>query len=142
MPLLLKILFPLIGLGLLGGAFYTWHSTNEFVSGARVAQGTVVDLVSSRSSDSTWAPVVVFRTAEGREVRFRSEVRSSPPSHSVGETVEVLYRPEQPAKAEINSFMSLWFVTMVLGGIGAVFTLLGGALLFVREDQAQEKTAK
>jgi len=131
----LKFLFLLIGLGLLAGAYFVYRNTSEFVDTARRAQGTVVALRGG-------APEVQFRTEQGREVQFTSSVSSKPPSYRVGETVEVLYHKDQPENAEINGIMTLWFGTMILGGLGTVFSLIGAALLFVSGRKAGDPRLK
>ena len=120
---ILSYLFLAIGIGLLAGAGYAYHTTSSFVAQARKAQGTVVALRSG-------APEVKFRTEDGREVRFTSSVSSKPPSYDVGETVEVLYRPDRPEDAEVDALMTLWFGAILLGGMGSVFSLVGAALVF------------
>ncbi len=65
-----------------------------------------------------------------------ARARSSPsrPSRGnsiVGERVEILYKPDDPQSARLNGFFSLWFGPAVFGGIGALFTSIGGAFTFV-----------
>jgi hypothetical protein len=120
---ILTYLFLLIGIGLLGGAGYIFFNTSEFVSGARKAQGTVVGLKSG-------APEVRFQAQDGREIRFTSSVSSKPPAYSVGENVEVLYRPDRPEDAEVNAFMSLWLGVIILGALGSMFSLTAAGLIF------------
>lgn len=120
---ILSYLFLLIGIGLLAGAGYLYSNTSEFVANARRAPGTVVALRSG-------APEVKFRAHDGREIQFTSSVSSKPPSYRVGETVEVLYRQERPEDAEVNGLVTLWLGVMILGGLGSVFSLIGGGLVF------------
>lgn len=122
-PGILNFVFLLIGIGLLGGAFYLYRNTSNFIDTSRKAQGTVVALRSG-------APEVKFRTEQGREIQFTSSVSSKPPSYSVGETVEVIYQPDRPDEAEVNSFMTLWLGVMIVGALGTVFSLIGLALVF------------
>lgn len=134
---IVRFVFLLIGIGLLTGAYFMYHSTSEFVRVASKAQGTVVQLARSRSSDSTtYAPVVRYRTEGGREVEFVSNVSSDPPAYSVGEKVEVLYRPEQPEKGEINSIFQLWFGPMLLGGLGSAFFVIGTVVVLASRRKA------
>ena len=120
---ILSWLFLLIGIGCLAGAGYLYSNTSEFVANARRAPGTVVALRSG-------APEVKFRAHDGREIQFTSSVSSKPPAYSVGEKVEVLYRPERPEDAQVNAFMSLWLGVIILGGLGSGFSLVGAGLVF------------
>lgn len=127
---IMKYVFSIAGLGMLTGAVLWYQNTRVFVQEASVAQGTVVELVRSTSSDSTtYRPVVRFETAGGERVEFTSNTGSNPPGYAKGERVEVLYRSAQPAHARIRGFFSLWGGPLIVGGLGGVFFLIGGGML-------------
>jgi Protein of unknown function (DUF3592) len=130
---IIKYVFSAIGIAMLAGALFWGQNTRSFLSQASTAQGTVIDLVRSRSSGSsssgTYAPVVRFVTAKGEKIEFTSSTGSNPPSYSQGESVEVLYQPGAPRDATINGFVSLWLGPMIVGGIGSVFFLIGGGII-------------
>lgn len=88
--------FALLGLGLIV------HNA-LFAIGTKQAEGTVVEMV----GDEMKSPVVEFN-ANDRRHTFQSKMSSSPPAYSVGERVSVLYHPEQPAEAQIDSFSERW----------------------------------
>ena len=124
--------FSLGGLALLGGAFFSYSSTENFLSTAIATDGVVVELVRSRSSDSTiYRPVVEFQTPNGELVEFTSSSGSNPPSYSQGEAVKVLYQEGSPEQAKINGFFDLWGVPIIIGGIGSVFFLVGSSFFAV-----------
>jgi hypothetical protein len=128
----IKYIFTLVGIGMLTGAFLLYNSTNSFLKEAVTAEGTVVELVRSRSSDSTtYAPVIHFIDGTGETVEFTSSTSSNPPSYSEGEKVEVLYLPSRPQEAKINSFFSLWGAVVIVGGLGGVFFLIGAAIILI-----------
>lgn len=127
---IVKYVFAAVGVALLAGAFLWWQSVSAFVAGAARAQGTVVDLIASRSSDSTtYRPEVRFTAPGGRVVQFISGAGSNPPGYSRGESVEVLFEPSRPDKAMVNGFFSLWGGPLIVGGLGGVFFLVGAAIL-------------
>ncbi|MCW9707889.1 DUF3592 domain-containing protein [Fodinibius salsisoli] len=129
---IVKYVFSLVGLGLLVGAFFWYNSNTAFLEKAITAEGTVVDLVVNRSSDSrTYSPVVEFLTQEGESIEFVSRTSSNPPSYSRGERVEVLYLLGEPRQAKINGFFSLWGGILIVGGLGLIFFLVGAALVIV-----------
>ncbi|WNO07766.1 DUF3592 domain-containing protein [Teredinibacter sp. KSP-S5-2] len=126
----IKYIFTLVGLGLLLGAFFVYKNTQDFMRDSLAAEGVVVDLVRSRSSDSTtYRPVVQFETRDGTLVEFTSSMGSNPPSYSRGEVVQVLYQSSSPEQAKINGFFSLWGAAVILGGLGAVFSLVGASII-------------
>ena len=134
----IKYFFTAVGAAMLIAALYWVQSTRSFVAAAAVAQGTVIDLEASRSDNSTtWRPVVRFNLPDGRAVQFSSSMSSNPPSYHKGERVEVLYQPSQPYNAKINGFLSLWGGPLIVGGLGAVFFLIGGGILVFTRVKAQ-----
>lgn len=102
------------------------------------APGRVVDLVERVSRDSntgavsTYAYPVVEFTPAGRPPRTaRMEEGSWPPSYAEGDRVTVLYDPERPSSARIQSGAStllLWLLPGVTLLVGLVF---GGVALAV-----------
>ena len=119
-------MFSLVGLGMLVGSVFLYESTTAFIATAERAEGTVIELVRNRSSDSTtYAPIVEFVTAQGRKVEFRSSTSSNPPAYSRGEKVAVLYSPSSPEQAKIDGFFSVWGGTVILAGLGGVFFVIG-----------------
>lgn len=127
---IVKYVFTLVGIGMLVGAFLIYKSTNSFLAQATKAEGTVVDLVQSKSSNSTtYRPVVHFINQDGQKIEFMSTAGSNPPSYSKGQKVEVLYRPTEPQNAKINGFFSLWGGSAILGGLGGVFFLIGSGII-------------
>lgn len=127
-PTFLFRIFLLIGLGLLGGAGYLVLDTRGDIARAETAAGSVIDLIGERDSDggTVYYPRVRYVTRSGETVEFTAAVGSSPPSFDVGEEVSVLYDPAAPEEARIDTFFQLWFGAVILGGIGLVFTLIGG----------------
>ena len=49
---IIKYVFTALGLCMLVGAFFIYRSTSGFLASAQTAEGTVIDLVASRSNDS------------------------------------------------------------------------------------------
>ena len=126
------ILCLVLGIGLLVTAGNLHSRTRQFVAKARTAPGIVVDLARSTSSDyrttgrqTTYAPVVEFTTDSGEKDTFTSSSSSYPPAFRKGESVEVLYDPANPYDARINTFGTLGLASVIVGGLGAVFSFLG-----------------
>ena len=131
---IIKYLFTLIGIGMFVGTFLLYKSTNAFLVEAIKADGTVVDLVQSRSGNSfTYRPVIQFNNQNGEKIEFITSSGSNPPSHRKGEKVEVLYPPDEPQKARINTFFSLWGGSLILGILGVVFFLIGAGIILVEK---------
>lgn len=110
---------------------YQWRiSTEQRIATMVKAQGTVVEVVSrTQRSDGErktfFYPTVEFRTAAGDVIRFEHSTGSNPPAYRVGDAVDILYNPQTPQDAMIDSW-DIWLPSMIVMGIGGVFTLIGG----------------
>jgi hypothetical protein len=108
------------------GAFF-FMRTRKFLATAQDASGTVVDLeVGSGSEGGTvYSPVIEFALPDGRTVRFTDGLATNPPAHDVGEQVQVKFDPTRPEKAKLATSFRLYFVSGLLGGMGALFLVIG-----------------
>lgn len=134
-----SIVFSLAGVGLLAMAGFSVVSEYRFLSQASRATGTVVDMEagtsrrsSSRGSSGSqpvYYPIVGFTTDAGQAIRFRGSVGSNPPGFQRGDTIKVVYPASQPEDAQIDSFMQLWFFSLITGGMGILFFAAGLSVL-------------
>lgn len=91
-----------------------------------VTEATVVDLEAHTDEDgTTYAAVFEFTTAAGETVRVEDGFSSSNPPR-IGSTIEVSYRPADPAGAR-NLDNPAWFAWIFVG-IGAIAVLVGLAI--------------
>lgn len=108
--------------------------TLRFLARALDTAGTVVDLKVSRGSSggSVYKPVVEFSTAAGAPVRFTDTLANSKSvTLQVGASAPIKYDPRRPQRAKIATPFRLWFVSGLLGGIGATFVLPGVLILLL-----------
>ncbi|UFH57535.1 DUF3592 domain-containing protein [Spirosoma sp. KNUC1025] len=127
-PTILVAVFGFIGINMLLGSFFSYRKTSKWLAKSVRVTGEVIDHAGKESVDSfnrdephydtVYYPVVRYRTQTGQTVTFTSSVGSSQPSHSIGQSVGVVYLPNELEKAEIDEFMSLWLVPVILMGIG------------------------
>jgi len=116
-----------ISLGLLFFSYHFYGRTQTFLDGADYAVGTVIELKEQYSSDSdnTYAAVVEYRDRLGRNFTFVDSFSSSPAYYQTGDTVHVLYDREDPSKAQIDRGLLNYWLTVLLGSLGALFLLMG-----------------
>ena len=129
------IIFTVMGIAMLIGALLMFNSTRSFVSEANLAKGTVTELLTQESRDSnrssstgtsvTYTPVGEFTTAAGENITYVSSSSSNPPSHQLGERLDIYYLAANPQRAKIDDFIDLWFGTVTLSILGGVFFLVG-----------------
>lgn len=107
------------------GAFF-YFRTKSFSEKAQETKGTVTELAYEEDSEgSGYYTIFQFTTISGQVIEKTGNIRSSPPAHQVGEVIDVLYDPANPNDARIKKTSSLYFVPMLLGGMGIVFFCLG-----------------
>lgn len=125
------------GLGMLAGSAVTYWRQAAFVDAAQKAAGVVISngwrenrIQSGDETPGGWAPIVQFEDTTKNVITFTSELSFYPsPGYAVGESVEVQYDPDNPRRAEISDFVTLWLIPSVLFGIGFVMSLFGAILL-------------
>ena len=104
------------------------------------ATGRVVEIIQRREYVNEqdrvvqyyYYPVVEFVSVDGRHHSVQMSEGSSSPSQEVGDQVTVLYNPERPLDARIQSFGSyalMWVLPGITGILGLGFL---GAVLAVR----------
>lgn len=127
--------FGLIGLVLIGAAAAVYFADRRVTTDALRAEGIVVELMRSGKG---YKPLVHIQV-EGRTHEILGTVSSSPPSFSVGDRVDVLYPPGNPAAGVIDSFMERYFVPVLLTGLGAIFGSIGLVFGIVRFVSARRR---
>jgi len=147
----MQFFFSFTGIAAVAAALYISINTRTFLGEAARAEGTVVELQSSRDSrpgarsmhsgdTDGYRPVVVFSTPEGEKIRFISSASSNPPMYDRGEKVTVVYAPHNPHDARISSFFSLWGIPLTLGSLGGLFLLAGAAfVIFPMQKERREQ---
>ncbi|MBD2441068.1 DUF3592 domain-containing protein [Nostoc sp. FACHB-110] len=107
-------------------------NTHSFVAKGISTQGTVIDLVRHTSRDSNgrrstaYYPVVKFTPNSGDPVTFEANSGSNPPAHQRGQQIDILYNPQEPEAATINSWFNFWFLPTMFIGMGSLFVVIGG----------------
>jgi len=132
--LIIGIVFSLVGGLLVAIGVFLFIRTRIFIGKAQEVQGTVIQMVWSSNSDGGggYSPVYQFRAINGQMITVQDSLSSSPPMFETGQTIDVLYDPENPQNARIKKFMSLYFVSILLGGMGLIFGGIGVVLLIFR----------
>lgn len=123
-----------MGLIVLCAAGYFAYLTYQFQSEAIYAEGQITDLRYSRDNNSSspvWYPEVTFVDDTGKKNVFKSSVGSSSYRNSLGNVVDVIYRPGDAGNARINSYTELYLGSIIFGGIAlaCLFISVIGLLL-------------
>lgn len=115
-----------------------------FTLRAERTTGIVVDYETRRGSKggATQAEVVEFQAPNGKTVRFVEKTSRTRFIMNTGHEVNVLFDPDKPEKARVNSFMNLYLSPIILLIVGfslivfnlPMFSDLGAQLLNMIQD--------
>jgi hypothetical protein len=110
----------MLSVAMFAGAYYYWTDTQAFLEVAEITDGEIIRFDESRSDgEIRYTAVIRFTPATGAEIQFTNNTSSNSPSHDIGERVEVIYHPENPRNARINSFFGLYGISTIFGVLGA-----------------------
>jgi len=105
-----------------------------FIKTAQAVKGTVVEMVYRRKSTSNrgggYLAIYQFRTIDGKKITAKDSLSRNPPQFQVGQEIDVLYNPENPHNARINKWLNLYFLPVLLGGLGLLFGGIGVLIVF------------
>lgn len=130
-PLMFCVVGAVLVLGAIVGfvrqraKFASWTRAEGAVVGHRARQSRRKNRVATY-----YHPLIRF-VASGREHTFESPVSTPEPRRAQGSRVPVLFDPSNPESACIDEAREKYFVVMLLGAIGVVFSGVG-ALVALR----------
>ena len=114
---------------------YFIASAYSFSARSASTAGTVIAM----SPGSTQSPTVEYFVDNCRFVH-KSNVSSSPPRYSIGDAVELVYDPDDPQSAAINSFVQRWLLPLacVMGGFWTTVVGLVVRMLILKASHPAE----
>jgi len=129
-PKLFNLIFLAVGTLLLCIGISTTASRVSFKRTAAAATGRVIRLQPGSSRHGTvYYPVIQFVSEDQQEITFKGNNGSRPAAFHVNDPVEVLYDPDDPHHAYINSFMEFWGSSVILFAAGCVFVAIPSGML-------------
>ncbi|MDN5270800.1 DUF3592 domain-containing protein [Chloroflexus sp. MS-CIW-1] len=132
--LLIGLTFTVIGLVVLFIGLFWLNATSERLKRMIDGTGTVVEVTRRRIGDDiNYYPRIEFQTQTGETFQFESNTGGSSTSYRVGDQVLILYDPQMPQDATINSWYEIWLPPIVvtilsLSGLAPGMFALGLAL--------------
>lgn len=133
--LLIGLFFAIIGAVVIFVGWLLQQSIREQLNTMISGTGTVVEIikVDEVGEDPRFYPVIEFRTQAGEVVRFEGKTGGSEFAYRIGQQVAILYDPQFPQDARIDSWFELWFppfAVILLGGGALVAGLAGCGMAF------------
>lgn len=134
---LVGMIFMCIGIGLLMVVIYLVYTHQQFEKNAERVNGTLLEYQSYESKNddgggytTMYTPVFAY-SFRGKTFRQPGNSSSSVKEYDIGQPVEILVDPENPSEILVNSFMEKWFLPLLLGIMGAVFSGIGYVVFVV-----------
>jgi hypothetical protein len=114
---LMGLFFMLISFILIGWGIYSYKDKTENFATYKKTEGTVIrlrEVPETENTGITYAPVIKYKDASGKEYTYESKHSSDPPDFNVGEKVQLIYDPADPEEVYVDSFREKWVLTIVL----------------------------
>lgn len=124
------IIFMSLGGIMLAVVIYLIQSNYQFAQRAIPVKGKVISFDSYESDDDDGGSTTMYRPTfqyefQGKTYTHESSTSSSSPSYEIDEEVDVLVDPNDPTAILINSFWEKWFLPVLLGCMGIMFSGMG-----------------
>jgi hypothetical protein len=113
-------LYLTLGILMVIGGFYFTKSTSDFIDIALPSEGVVLELV---QKDESLYPKIEFQDHTGKSHIFVANFGCSPACYKEQDSVKVLYNSNKVMDIKIDSFMGLWFASLILFSIGIIFVI-------------------
>ena len=120
---LIRSILGLIGIVCLCIALWSVINTHHYLATARIAPGSVVEMMESRDSDGgiNYLPRVRY-SVDGAAYEITGSISTNPPAYHAGQIVRVTYDRSLPARGRLDGWRENYFVSTICGVIGLVFT--------------------
>ena len=120
------VLLFVLGLGIAGGVYQVNEREQEQLRGWRRADATVVELLKRRTPEGEVpVPLVAFKTAAGERVSLTLNPSRDASPYYIDAPVKVLYHPDHPQDAIVDTSARRWTRNALAGGAALVLTVLG-----------------
>lgn len=116
------------GVALCAVSFGLVVATQIFLHRSLPAQGRITSLETRFDSDSNTTnifPSFEFADNHGLIHTIKSNTGTNPSKFAVEETVPVLYEPQHPERARIDTFTQVWFLPATMGTGGLAAAVIG-----------------
>jgi Protein of unknown function (DUF3592) len=139
----LSIMFAGLGIILLAIGAFLLIREKAFLSNDLLATATVTSLASDldSSGNPVKCPVVNFTAANGQAVDYdASDFCANPPRYQVGQTIQVLYDPQNPNNVQFSGFVGEFGEGFLFTFLGLLFFLFGVWIYFWARKMRQAGT--
>lgn len=106
-----------------------YNTSKDLMTNGIKTKAKVIELIEISGDDGyTYKPVFEYTDRVNNIVKFKSDVSSSPPSHNVGDIVNIVYSKDNDEK-KVISFWGLYRWTIILLSIASPLLIIGGGYI-------------
>lgn len=128
----------IIGLILLTVALYFFVRSKEFIQTGVKTTAIVSEFIETRGSKNStlYKPVFEYTTLLNEKIKQIYNVASKPPMWNVGDSVEIIYNPNNPKEIKPFSYFGLYGICVIFSAIAMPFIVIGaGYFIFTTNYQ-------
>ncbi len=104
------------------GLYEAYRNTSEISSFVEteglVVGNSYITTIEEGNAAGSYLPEVEFSLPNGTKSRFTDKIGSVPPDYEIGSKVKIIYEPENPSNARINSWKRIWLAPVILMTVG------------------------
>ncbi len=142
------VVFIAAGMVMIYWGLYFYGKIHSLRKNGVKTEGTILRyrrVQGHKTNDMMLVPVVEFQTNSGKTIIVEGTVDNISLTKNIcssGERVEIIYDPEDPKNAVINTFAELWFAPLLLWFIGSGFIIVPPFTIwkYYHEKQGHYKT--
>ncbi len=123
-------LFMSLGVIMIAVVAYLVVSNYQFSQRALAVKGKVIDYDTYQSRNDNGASTTMYTptfqyTFKGKTYTYKSTTSTSSHDYEIDEIVDVLFDPDEPQEILIDTFWEKWFLPVLLGFMGSMFSGMG-----------------
>ena len=128
----LSALILVVGIPFAIVSVFEFKNTLNLLSNSRKTFGRIIDIEEEkrRNGGYMYSPVIKYKSVTGDEYIYDSNTKTGYTSYKIGQEIELIYDKNNPQNARVNSFLDIWFLTIIMGVGGWASTIGGTILLF------------
>lgn len=113
----------------------------KFLAGAVSTQGTISQIVEEYDSEGhlTYTPEIQYKDQRGQNHLIRTFISSNEGDYHVGETMPVLYNPQNPMQASVGTFWEIYLGCILVLILSLVALISGGVTSVLLKHEEQRK---
>lgn len=128
----LSALILVVGIPFAIISVFEFKNTLNLLSNSHKTLGRIIDIEEEkrRNGGYMYSPVIKYKSVTGDEYIYDSNTKTGYTSYKIGQEIELIYDKNNPQNARVNSFLDIWFLTIIMG-VGGWASTIGGIVLLL-----------